>query len=374
MLINIYDELVKLTKKEDAFYSSVQEIDWYFIESFSYRMAGYEIFQNEFWKEMRWIAYIYGKEIEKPELFTFAYHKFFNYSEWETISEIKDLEIESIQDKIDGSLIMFWKLPNGKIIAKSKTSINSEVAIAANNILNNDLVLYRFVEKYLDIWIYPIFEYIWPDNRIVVSYEKSELVFLWMRKITGEYIDTNNLEYIRYTEIPHISISKIIWVNDLEELLDKQKKDEWYEWFIVNFKWGYKLKMKLLTYILKHKAKDNIGNQKKLIEICLNEEADDLRALFVNDTISLDIINTTEKKVFDFYNKVIHETELLFNKYSEIFKKYNNISDNDEKRVIRKNLVMETIKSEYFWLIMQKLDEKDIDFKEYVKVRLFDEF
>lgn len=373
MLRNIYDELLRLTKIEDAFYSSVQEIEGYNIESFSYRMAGYDMFKHDFWKEMRWIAFIYGNEIDKPKLFTLAYHKFFNYWEWETISEIKDLQIESIQDKVDGSLIMFWKLPNGKIIAKSKTSINSEVANSANNILNSDQVLYSFVEKYLDLWIYPIFEYVWPDNRIVVSYDKSELVFLWMRKISGEYIDTNHLENIRNTEIPHISMSKIIWINNLDALMEKQKNDEWYEWFIVNFKWGYKLKMKLMTYVLKHTAKDNISNQKNLIEICLKEETDDLRTLFSDDEVALEIINSTEKKVYDFYNKVVHEVELLFDKYVYIFEKYKNTSNIEEKKAIRKDLVMHTLKNEYFRLIMLKLDEKDIDFKEYVKERLFEE-
>ncbi|MDP2090827.1 MAG: RNA ligase [Candidatus Gracilibacteria bacterium] len=373
MLRNIYDELLRLTKIEDAFYSSVQEIEGYNIESFSYRMAGYDMFKHDFGKEMRGIAFIYGNEIDKPKLFTLAYHKFFNYGEGETISEIKDLQIESIQDKVDGSLIMFGKLPNGKIIAKSKTSINSEVANSANNILNSDQVLYSFVEKYLDLGIYPIFEYVGPDNRIVVSYDKSELVFLGMRKISGEYIDTNHLENIRNTEIPHISMSKIIGINNLDALMEKQKNDEGYEGFIVNFKGGYKLKMKLMTYVLKHTAKDNISNQKNLIEICLKEETDDLRTLFSDDEVALEIINSTEKKVYDFYNKVVHEVELLFDKYVYIFEKYKNTSNIEEKKAIRKDLVMHTLKNEYFRLIMLKLDEKDIDFKEYVKERLFEE-
>jgi hypothetical protein len=52
------------------------------------------------------------------------------------------------------------------------------VAIYSNNILNSDKKLYDFIEKYIEKGIYPIFEYVGPDNRIVVSYEKSELVLL----------------------------------------------------------------------------------------------------------------------------------------------------------------------------------------------------
>ncbi|MDP2396689.1 MAG: hypothetical protein Q8S84_01100 [bacterium] len=131
--------------------------------------------------------------------------------------------------------------------------------------------------------------------------------------------------------------------------------------------------MKLMTYVLKHTAKDNISNQKNLIEICLKEETDDLRTLFSDDEVALEIINSTEKKVYDFYNKVVHEVELLFDKYVYIFEKYKNTSNIEEKKAIRKDLVMHTLKNEYFRLIMLKLDEKDIDFKEYVKERLFEE-
>jgi hypothetical protein len=81
MLKNIYNQLLELTKQNDAFYSSIQEIDGYFIESFSYRLASSDLFKNDFSKEMRGIAFIYGKEIIEPKLFTFAYHKFFNYGE-----------------------------------------------------------------------------------------------------------------------------------------------------------------------------------------------------------------------------------------------------------------------------------------------------
>lgn len=152
MLANLYKNFKNIIQDNDMFYSSTQEIDGYSIESFSYRLAHYDTFQEiKHSEEMRGIAFIYGNEITEPELFTLGYHKFFNYSEGDTIQKIENKTIESIQEKIDGSLIMFGKLPNGKIIAKSKTSIASNVAEYASNILKQDMVFYQFIEKYLDM-------------------------------------------------------------------------------------------------------------------------------------------------------------------------------------------------------------------------------
>lgn len=368
MLNNLYETLQNIIQNNEGFYSSIQEINGYSIESFSYRLAGYDMFQNTpHAHEMRWIAFIHGKEITTPQLFTVWYHKFFNYWEGDTIQKIESKKIKSIQDKIDGSLIMFWKLPDGKIIAKSKTSINSSVAEYANHILKNDQKFYAFVEKYLDLWIFPICEYVGPDNRIVLSYETSELILLWMRKVSWEYLDITEVENIKNKEIPHINISKNIQNITLKDLLEKQKEDEGYEGFIVNFEDWYKLKVKLLSYVLKHKAKDSINNPEKLMEICLEDEADDLRALFVDDTIALDLINQTEHKVFWYYNHVVSETSKLFDEYSVIFTQYNSTEDITLRRQIRKKLAIENRENDYFGLIMKKLDNSEINYKEFVR-------
>lgn len=364
---NIYDELKKLTQLGESFYSSFQEIDGYTVENFSYRLANYEMFNQGNAREMRGIAYIYGNEIDTPELFTIGYHKFFNYGEWNTLDEVKGREIESIQDKLDGSLVMFWKLPNWKIIAKSKTSINSFVAEFANNYISQDEQLYNFINTCLEKDIFPIFEYIWPENRIVVSYKTSELVLLWMRKISGEYMSFDEIKQARDKYIPHISLSGLQSYTTIEELLEKQATDEWYEWFIVNFSDGYKLKIKLQSYVLKHRAKDNIYNEKALIEICLNEETDDLRTLFIWDQESLDIIDTVEKKVFEYYNVAVKESEDLFEKNIDLIKQYKNESNDEQKKQLRKQLAINNCKNKYFSMLMKKLEDREIDYKEFVR-------
>jgi hypothetical protein len=46
MLNNLYENLKNIIKNNEAFYSSIQKINGYSIESFSYRLADYEMFQN----------------------------------------------------------------------------------------------------------------------------------------------------------------------------------------------------------------------------------------------------------------------------------------------------------------------------------------
>ena len=367
MLKKIYKKLKEITINNEAFYSSIQEIDWYSIESFSYRLANNEMFKVDFAKEMRWIAFIYWKEIVEPKLFTLWFHKFFNYWEWETLSEIKWKEIESIQDKVDGSLVMFWKLPCWKIIAKSKTSITSFVSDFANRFIKNDKKLYDFIEKSLENWNFPIFEYVWLENRIVVSYEKSELIFLWMRDSSWKYFSSDKLLKIRENHISHISMSKIKKDISFKEVLVKQKTDEWYEGFIINFTDWYKLKIKLQTYVLKHRAKDDIWNIKNLINICLDEQTDDLRTLFLSDEIILKYISETEKKVFKYYNHVVSETEKLISENSDLIEKFQNTETEEQSREYRKQLAMKNNKSKYISLIMKKLSGNEIDYKEFVR-------
>ena len=159
-----------------------------------------------------------------------------------------------------------------------------------------------------------------------------------MRKITWEYLSLIEVEQIRDEEIPHISFSEIINELTLDDILKKQETDEWYEGFVVTYENWDKIKFKLLSYVKKHKAKEDINNPKRLIQICLDEQTDDLRTLFEDDKIALNIIDGVEKQVFHYYNHIVSKTRKEFNKYSNLHKKFKETNDDILKKELRKEV------------------------------------
>lgn len=108
------------------------------------------------------------------------------------IEDIKDKKITRVQEKLDGSVISFVKLPNGKIVAKSKMSFDSEQAKMAQEIFDNSWELISMVETIMGDDKTAIFELISPFNQIVLPYNETELRLLQIRdNKTGEYASTS---------------------------------------------------------------------------------------------------------------------------------------------------------------------------------------
>jgi hypothetical protein len=51
---------------------------------------------------------------------------------------VKDFKIKSIYNKEDGSVASFVKLPNGKVLGKSKMSFESDQAVGINRVYNTN--------------------------------------------------------------------------------------------------------------------------------------------------------------------------------------------------------------------------------------------
>lgn len=337
-----YIDFKQIVENSEIFYSSIQEYKGYQIESFSYRLGTFNDFDNNIKKEMRGISFIYWKEIIEPKIFTLGIHKFFNYWEGNTLSLIKNKKIVSVNDKLDGSLIMFWKTPDWEIVAKSKTTLFSDVSIKATNFLNKNKNIKEFVSDLLDKWLFPIFEYVWLDNQIVILYNKSDLVLLAIRDINWKYLDylnygleKNNIKYSPFFDLT------------LENILKKQETDDGYEGFIITFEDWDKMKLKLRKYVEKHKNRDWINNIKSLIKVCLDEKADDIRTLFLNNPEILDKINKVEEKVFHYFNHIKNETDKIIER---------------DKNLNKKDFAIKNNKERYFGILMNKFNQKeDID-------------
>jgi len=317
-----YSAFKEITIKQSNFISHIQEIDGYKIESFSYRLAGFQDFETEYHKNMRGIAFIYGNEIETPKLFTMGVHKFFNYWEWFgeewTINLLKTREIESIDEKLDGSQIMFWKLPNWKIIAKTKSSINSNEALLVNNFISNKENYIKFIDFLLENNMFPSFEYTSLNNRIVLLYPEEKLTLLQIRRLDWKYLP---LEEIKELANDYSIPLKTQYRYTIDEIFEKVEKDTNYEGFVVNLKDWNKVKMKLKWYVNLHILKDSITNKKNLIEAALYERLDDFRTLCSGEQWELEFINKVEKEVFSIYNKLFSTIEIIYQENKELTQK-----------------------------------------------------
>ena len=133
--------------------------------------AQYEREWNSTTKACRGLIY----DAATLEVLARPYKKFFNYGEY-AADRLELHDPVQVVDKLDGSLGILYKAPDGWAIA-TRGSFDSEQARHATQVLR---------ERYLphvelldtDGWTY-LFEIIYPENRIVVDYQdQDDLVLL----------------------------------------------------------------------------------------------------------------------------------------------------------------------------------------------------
>ena len=194
-----YEECVEMCSREDSpFYESKFNIDGYNISVFNYRLAQYKDFVTPIPDkpeikayEMRGLTFVFNEDGTLYNRYVLL-EKFFNLNQVpeSMYSIVKNYKIKFVNNKEDGSIASFIKLPNGKIIGKSKMGFDNDQANGINRIYKTNNDVKSFVNWCLDNDIVPIFEYVAPHNRIVLKYSKEELILLRMRdNKTGKHID-----------------------------------------------------------------------------------------------------------------------------------------------------------------------------------------
>lgn len=251
-----------------VFYEQKNFIDGYQVSVFNYRLATYADFEKYNGFELRGITFVFNEDGSLFGRFPLL-EKFFNLNENEsTVLElVKDHKIKSVREKADGSIINFIKLPNQRILAKSKTSFDSEQALMAQQIFESNPYVNKLVTDWLSQGITPIFELISPKNRIVINYDSTELILLSLRDKDGNYLDLSNVE------LPTCKT----YGYTLDEMLELRTHLENSEGWIVEFESGQKIKIKTEWYLsLHHILTDYSKREDYLIEMILEEKLDDI--------------------------------------------------------------------------------------------------
>lgn len=270
-----YEQAKKLTELgDDTFYESVFYIDDYKISIFNYRLTQYSDFRDNDAFEMRGLTYVFQEDGSVYKRYLLL-HKFFNLNQVEEsqYSFVKDYEIKSIYNKEDGSVASFIRLPNGRVLAKSKMSFESDQAVGMMRLYNSNRELRDFVNWTLDNDLIAIFEYVSPQNRIVLRYSNEELILLRLRdNKTGEYLDLSNYS----DKIGSIKITPSE-VGTLDELIELAHSVEDKEGWIVQFHNDLFIKIKTRWYFERHGLLTNdLWREHIIVGYILDEKIDDV--------------------------------------------------------------------------------------------------
>jgi len=283
-----YEDCVEICAKGDStFYESKFVIDGFPISVFNYRLAQYKDFVNPIESrpnvksfELRGISFIFNKDGSLFKRFLLL-EKFFNLNQVpeSMYSVVKDYKIKFVNNKEDGSISSFIKLPNGRVLGKTKMGFDNNQAREINSIYKNNEDVKKFVDWCLDNDIVSIFEYVSPTNKIVLRYETEELIILRLRdNNTGRHLDIK--DYLdKIGSIPIAPFEDDY--TDLDSLIDVNATKANKEGVIVQaedkFGKDFFFKIKTPWYMSLHDLLTNdIHREHIIVDYILDDKIDDI--------------------------------------------------------------------------------------------------
>ena len=226
----------------------------------------------------------HGKLISRP------FQKFFNLGERpETQPNKIDLsKSHKILVKEDGSMIR-PVMVNNELVFMTRKGI-TDVAEQAWNECKPSKLFQAWMVDFLKRGFTPIFEYVSPNNKIVLDYEKPELILLGIRNnLTGQYLQDLN----------HSLITSLNF-NDPVQLHYHTKHQTGIEGYVVRFEDGHMIKIKCDDYVNLHRTIDIFESEKNILKIILTGKSDDLYAA---------LTEVKQKRLKEYENAVNHRVQ-----------------------------------------------------------------
>ena len=273
--IPTYEECVNMCNTKDSpFYESKFEIRGYPISAFNYRLAQASDFKTPQSREMRGITFVFNKDGTLYKRYILL-EKFFNLNQvpGSMYSDVSDYKIMQINNKEDGSIASFIELPNGEVVGKSKMGFDNEQSNGINRIYRTNPDIKKFVDWSLSEDYIAIFEFVSPSNRIVLRYDKEELILLRLRKDTGEHLNIKDYS----DKIGSIRIAPFEDENSLDQLIKKSESETGREGWVITFENGQMIKIKTSEYMALHGLlTDDLYREHILINYILEDKIDDI--------------------------------------------------------------------------------------------------
>jgi RNA ligase len=219
------------------------------------------------------------------DLISRPYHKFFNAGEREetAINKINLYEPHVVLEKLDGSMIRPIPTKEGFRLA-TKAGI-TEVAMNAEYFIADDLDYYDFIRGCIDAKLTPIFEWCSRKNRIVVDYPEDQLILTGIRNnFSGTYLPYYNMvELAEHSGIPVVKALAGLAVQNIDLFVKQVREWDDGEGVVLRFDSGHMVKVKADEYVLRHKSKEQINQEKNVLQTILSDSVDDLVPLLTPD-------------------------------------------------------------------------------------------
>jgi len=280
---NIDDVLPHIENREEF---RVMEKDWYIV--INYAVSFNTTFEwdindpigSSIRRECRGICFDKeGKLISRP------YSKFFNVGEKEEtqLNKINLYEPHVVLEKLDGSMIRPIPIKEGFRLA-TKSGI-TDVAMNAEVFIADKPHYGTFIRKCIQKGTTPLFEFCSRKNRIVVDYPEDNLILTGMRyNHTGSYLPYVVMK--SYASAWNILVVKAVdglAVQNIELFVKQVREWESEEGVVIRFDTGHMVKIKADDYVLRHKSKDSISQEKNVLQTLLEDAVDDLVPLLTQD-------------------------------------------------------------------------------------------
>jgi RNA ligase len=293
--INYINDVLPFIKDKPGFV--VKEKGWYTVIDYMYMSN--DMFKHPIERECRGLKFdtVSGRLLARP------YHKFHNLNERDGY-RTEDVDLTRphvVLDKLDGSMVHTCPSQLG-LYLMTRMGI-TEVAQKADKFLERNAIRYSRLFDALGWSEYTyIFEYVGPDNKIVLDYAKEDLILTAIRNITnGTYVFHDEL--VKLGEAFGIPVVKDVYLaDDVTKLQKEVVADTEDEGVVIRFDTGAMVKIKAEAYVRKHRSKDLVSTQKGVLTLILDKAVDDVLP-------QLD--EATGKKLVDYQTQVNKHIAIL---------------------------------------------------------------
>jgi hypothetical protein len=347
-------DLVK--KYPKVFFVKEHNVDNYTIKTFSYykHNVSYEFFKNNQAFHMRGISFCGDKVFPMLD-------KFFNVAEHEDLSieNLSKKRIESVQIKDDGSLIGFIVLPNNKVVSKTKSGFDNDYTKIADKWLQKN----NNQEKIIDLYkkgIFPLFECISKDHKIVLDYDFTDLRFIQARTIQNSFLKVSELkklaseyEFNFLDEINNLSFNKLLDIRETERNI---------EGYIIRFCDNTFVKIKTSWYFEQHRNSEITDRANYILDLFFknkkNLDLEDYEKKFLKEVVENVFIPEKIETRKDFLSFLKSSQNLEeYKKIYATFKKNYNLNNSYDKVSSLMQLVLNNKLDDH----IEKMSSKQLD-------------